>query len=300
MKGFCLIMIALVLVQCDSRREAEAVEDLAIYRSEIEAWDQRRLQDLKGPKGWLNVAGLYWLEEGINTIGSGKNNSIVFPEGKIPTRAGFFILKGGKVIFEAAPDVPITSKGKPVKRFVAFQPDSAARTMEFESLQWFIIKRDDKYGIRLRDFKSPALVNFKGIERYPIDSVWRLPAKFKFAWNSRKIDITNVLGQTTPQISPGALAFKIDGKEYQLDVLDEGGSEYFVIFGDSTNARETYGAGRYVYVAKPDANGNTTLDFNKSYNPPCAFTPFATCPLPPKQNILSLAIRAGEKNYGDH
>ncbi len=302
MKAIYLIILVCVLVRCDSKREAEAAEDLAIYTSEIQAWDQQRLHDLKGPKGWLNLAGLFWLKDGITTLGSGKNNTIVFPEGKIPERAGFFMLKGNKVVFEAAPDVAITSKGRPVKRMVVFQQDSVPPTMEYGSLQWFIIKRDDKYGIRLRDYKSQALINFNGIERFPIDSTWRLSAKFEFTWNSRTIDITNILGQTAPQVSPGALAFKIHGKEFRLDVIDEGtgGGEYFMIFGDSTNAHETYGAGRYVYVKKPDADGNTIIDFNKAYNPPCAFTSFATCPLPPKQNILDIAITAGEKNYSDH
>ena len=300
MKGYYLVLIACVFVRCDSKEEAEASEDNAIYVSEIQAWDQQRARDLKGSKGWLNLAGLFWLEDGINTVGSGSKNSIVFPEGRIPERAGFFMVKGNKVVFEAAPVVAITSKGRPIKRMVVFQPDSAARNMEYGMLQWFIIKRDNKFGIRLRDFESPALANFKGIKRYPIDSTWRLQAKFKFAWGSRKIDITNIVGQAAPQLSPGPLVFKINSTEYQLDVIDEGSAEYFVIFGDSTNAHETYGAGRYIYVNKPDADGNTIIDFNKAQNPPCAFTPFATCPLPPRQNILEVAVRAGEKNYSDH
>ena len=275
-------------------------EDNTIYVSEIKAWDQQRAGDLKGPKGWLNLAGLFWLEEGINTVGSGSKNLIVFPEGKIPERAGFFMVKENKVVFEAAPDAVITSEGRPIKRMIVFQPDSVARNMEYGMLQWFIIKRDNKFGIRLRDFESPALVNFKGIQRYPIYLTWRLHAKFKAAGEARKIDITNIIGQTTLQPSPGALVFEINSKEYQLDVIDEGSAEYFVIFGDSTNAHETYGAGRYIYVSKPDAEGNTIIDFNKAQNPPCAFTSFATCPLPPRQNILEIAVRAGEKNYSDH
>jgi uncharacterized protein len=296
-------LLLLVVISCAPKKAPEVPFDVEMYKAEIETWHQKRVDDLKGPKGWLNLVGLFWLNDGINTFGSGQKNNLVFPEGKIPERAGFFLLKQNMVTVEPAPNVNITSDGKSIKSMIVYHPDSArAAVQEYESLQWFIIKRDDKFGVRLRDFKSPGIQNFNGIERYPVDPAWRLEATFENAADSsRTIDITNVLGQTTPQPSPGKLVFSIRGKEYRLDVLKEGrGEEYFVIVGDSTNTHETYGAGRYMYVKKPDATGKTIIDFNKAYNPPCAFTSFATCPLPPKQNVLTAAITAGEKNYGIH
>ncbi len=296
-----LILITFVLGSCVPKKEAEPELDIEEYRMEIDAWHQKRVENLKGPTGWLNLAGLFWLEEGINTMGSGPANTLVFPEGKIPDRAGFFILKQNTVVFESAPGVTIRCNGKPVQRMMIFHPDSSkAPMLEYESLRWFIVRRDTKTGVRLRDLTNPESERFSGIDRYPVNPAWRLTARFVKADSGRTINITNVLGQTTAQRSPGALVFSIAGKEYQLDALDEGGEELFVIFGDPSNAKETYGAGRYLYVMKPGADGVAIVDFNRAQNPPCAFTAFATCPLPPVQNILSIEINAGEKNYGDY
>ena len=291
-------LLALVIVSCQSEQRG-AVKDVAAYTITINDWHAKRIEELKGPSGWLNLAGLFWLNDGINTVGSSPTNSIVFPEGKAPGQLGYFLLKDGKVLFEAGPGIAVTANDKPANRIFAFQPDSVPPKLRLGSLEWFIIRRDTKYGIRLRDFESQALGEFTGIERYPIDINVHLDAVFEPA-SGRTIPITNVLGQTTDQPSPGTLVFELGGKEVRLDVLDEGGEDYFVIFGDATNAKETYGAGRYLYVDKPGEDGHTIIDFNKAYNPPCAFTAFATCPLPPKQNIIDLAIRAGEKNFGHH
>lgn len=296
-----LFIIMLILSACSPGKRVEPPVDVAAYNLEIETWHENRVEELKGPAGFLNLAGLFWLHDGINTVGSDPSNAIVFPERKAPERVGYFFLKDQVVTFEAAPDAMIKSNGVPVKKMVAYHRDSTnAPGMEYGSLKWFVIKRDNQYGIRLRDFESAGLRDFKGIDRYPVDVAWRLEATFTAPDSLRKIPITNVLGQTTLQESPGTLNFQIEGRDYHLDALDEGGDEFFMIFGDPTNARETYGAGRYLYVKKPGPDGRTTIDFNKAYNPPCAFTGFATCPLPPKQNILDAEVKAGEKNYGDH
>lgn len=302
MKSIYALIALLAVTACAPKKNSLPPVDPAAYRAEIDAWHEKRIEELRGAKGWLNIAGLFWLKEGINTFGSDPTNDIIFPEGKIPGRAGYFVLKQNTVTLETANGVEITSGDKPVKQLVAFNPDSArqAPSMSYGSLEWFIIRRDDKFGVRLRDFKNPELENFKGIERFPVDSKWRIHAEFEKADSTKTIDVTNVLGQTSAQPSPGTLVFEIEGKSYRLDALDEGGDEYFIIVGDETNTQTTYGAGRYLYVAKPDANATTIIDFNKAYNPPCAFTAFATCPLPPKQNILAVSITAGEKNYGDY
>jgi uncharacterized protein (DUF1684 family) len=301
MKRAYWFIIAIVIASCGGQRTKEIPFDSTAYLTEIDAWHKKRVEDLRGPRGWLNIAGLYWLKEGINTFGSSKENDVVFPDGKIEPKAGVFILKGGQVTVKVSPGVAVMSGGQRIKSLVVYPPDSSrAVVMKHDSLEWFIVKRDDKYGVRLRDFQSPSIAAFHGIERYEVNPTWRVAASLERADSSKMIEITNVLGQTFQQRSPGTLVFYLDGKKYSLDALDEGGDEYFMIFGDPTNARETYGAGRYLYVSQADSAGRTFIDFNKAYNPPCAFTPFATCPLPPKQNILDLPVTAGEKNYGDH
>ena len=167
--------------------------------------------------------------------------------------------------------------------------------MALGSLRWNIIQREEKIGVRLRDLASVVLTSFNGTERFALDSNLKLLAHLEPA-QQNKLLIANVLGQISPLASPGKLVFNIMGTTYTLDALEEG-DELFILFGDATSGKETYPAGRFLYTNKPDANGNTIIDFNKAFNPPCAFTKFATCPLPPKQNILPIAIKAGEKNY---
>jgi uncharacterized protein (DUF1684 family) len=289
---FCLIVAA-----CSTGEKSLSDED---HRTQIEEWHAKRIESLKSPNGWLNLAGLFWLKEGINTFGAAEENDFIFPKEKIALRAGYFMLKNGIVTLEAEAASEITVKGKPVSSFIVFHSDSTAAAppvMEHGSLQWFVIRRDNQYGIRLRDLESEGVRNFTTIERYPVDQRWRIRARFENAEPGKTIDITNVLGQTTSNPSPGTLVFDIGDEEYRLDAIDEGGPDLFVIFGDATNEKETYPSGRYIYVARADSTGAIVIDFNKSYNPPCAFTPYATCPLPPRQNILPVAVTAGEKKY---
>jgi len=292
-----LFFLSVILVSC-GRKSQEASIDVEGYKSEIESWHQQRITELKGAEGWLNLAGLFWLKEGINTFGSDESNDIVFPRDKIAAKAGFFMVKSGTVQMNVLPGVEILDSGIAVKAKVIFHPDSVKNSLLCHgSLQWFIIKRDDQVGIRLRDLESKAVEEFAGIERYQVNPAWKVSAKVEIPKTQRRISITNVLGQTTEQLSPGTLLFSLDGKEYHLDALEGGKDELFIIFGDRTNEKETYPAGRYMYIKTPDENGITEIDFNKAYNPPCAFTSFATCPLPPAQNILPISVLAGEKNY---
>jgi uncharacterized protein (DUF1684 family) len=207
------------------------------------------------------------------------------------------ILDKGEVFIETIADKAIFNNDEAVTKLKIF-PTGKPIVLKHKSLRWFIIKRGNKFGIRLRDLESPFLKEFTGIDTFPIDAKWRVKAKL-IKEENKKIPILDVLGQTNLQDSPGKLVFTIDGNEYSLDALEEGES-LFIIFADKTNKEETYGAGRFVYTFKPNASGEVYLDFNKSVNPPCAFTPYATCPLPPKQNSLPIAVIAGEKNYGHH
>lgn len=269
------------------------------YQQEIDTWHSKRVQDLKAPNGWLNLVGLYWLDEGASSFGTDPQNKIIFPAGAIAGQAGTF-QRTGNTVRLIVQNAEVKVDGKEVKEAVIFDKDSARQPVVSSGhLRWAIIQRGEKIGIRLRDLASPLVTQFKDIDRYPVDTAWKIQAVLQPQDQTPTIAITNILGQTNQQPSPGKLAFTVGNKQYTLDALEEG-DELFIIFGDETSGKTTYPSGRFLTVKKPGANGLTTIDFNKAYNPPCAFTSFATCPLPPRQNILPFAVTAGEKNYGHH
>lgn len=268
------------------------------YAQTLQSWRQARFDKLKAENGWLNLAGLFWLEPGVNTFGAGKEHKIRFPEGKCLARLGQFNVENGSVWIEPAPGAPLSAGKTLLTAPLQLYPSDTQTVLRSGSLRWFVIRRGERFGVRLRDLEHPALSHFTGVDCYPADTGWRVKARLEPAVD-KKIPITNVLGQTTLQTSPGALVFSLGGVACRLDAVDDGGV-LFILFSDQTSGVETYGTGRFLYADAPDADGYTTLDFNKAINPPCAFTTFATCPLPPPQNALPLAVRAGEKNYGHH
>lgn len=268
------------------------------YITQINDWHKKRIENLKKENGWLNLVGLYWLRNGENTFGSGPENDIVFPEGKCEKNMGKFVLNDSTVTMVIYNGINVIVDGKSVLEKELKNDLSGSPTIsEFGSLRWFVIKRGDKYGIRLRDLEAPLVKNFEGVDTYPINSDWKVEAKFLEYNPPKKIAVPNVLGTIEEANSPGALVFKFEDKEFKLDALESGDS-YFIVFADETSGKETYGGGRFIYVPKADSSGKIFIDFNKAYNPPCVFTKYATCPLPPKQNYLKLKITAGEKNYG--
>ncbi len=270
------------------------------YEKEIAAWRATREAGLRKPDGWLTLIGLFWLEEGDNRFGSGAGNKVVFPAGSAPEVAGTFTRHGKEVTVAAAPGAALTHDGKPVTT-LSLTPGADGRPvgLELGSLRFFIIGRGDRLGVRVKDTKSTTLAAFRGLDDYPIRPDWRVEARFEPAEASRKIPIVNILGQIEDTPSPGTVVFEKDGKTYRIDALSGGDDgSLFLIFGDQTNGRDTYGAGRFLDADAPKG-GHLVVDFNKAYNPPCAFTSFATCPLPPKQNKLAIAVEAGERKYGD-
>ncbi|RFS14552.1 DUF1684 domain-containing protein [Emticicia sp. C21] len=269
------------------------------YEVSIKTWHQKRIESLKSEEGWLNLAGLFWLEEGENTIGGDKKNSIVFPANHAEPFIGKVILDKGQVTFQSAPNATVLQANDPVTEARLFPYISNRPTvLKHKTLRWFIIQRGDKYAIRLRDLEGEFLLGFKGIETFPINESWKLKTKF-VPTEGKKLSITDITGRTYEQDSPGKLLFTIDGKEYSLAATGTKEHLHFV-FSDATSKHETYGSGRFLDAEAPDAEGNIYLDFNKAYNPPCALTPYATCPLPVKENQLTVAIKAGEKYSGSH
>ena len=276
-----------------------------LYLEELKQWDGDRIAALKDPNGWLNLEGLFWFKKGVNSFGSAKENELVYDNTAFPKHLGDFIYEDGKVYWKDAATEKITIKdnaglvianAETLNLLTAIEGKYLSQWKDFV---WVVIQREDKVGVRFRNLNAKTLLEFKGIERFAVDARWRIKAKV-IPQNQNPLMIMNVLGQNTAQKHGGQLVFEIEGKTYRLDAIDEGGVRLFVTFADATSGKTTYGSGRFIELDKPDADGYTYIDFNKAYNPPCAFTEFATCPLPPPQNRLSIAIPAGEKKYGQH
>ncbi|HEX7313111.1 MAG TPA: DUF1684 domain-containing protein [Pyrinomonadaceae bacterium] len=272
----------------------------ASYEQELEQWKTKRLASLKSEDGWLSLIGLFWFKEGENRFGSDPTGEIVLPDGKVPRHAGTLRLAAGKVTLEARPEAKITSKGQPVTTLELKSDEDGEPTMlELGSLSFHVVKRGERLGLRVKDRENPARDAFKGTEYYPAERKWVVNASFEPYDPPKQVPILNVLDMTTEEISPGMLAFEVDGQPYKLQALREKGDDkFFIIFADQTSGKETYGAGRYLYADPPGADGRVTLDFNRAYSPPCAFTRYATCPLPPAQNRLALRVEAGERYLG--
>jgi hypothetical protein len=286
-----LLVAACTIVTLTARADSPS------YAADIQAWRAKREARLKADGGWLTVAGLFWLKEGANRFGSGKDNDVVLPA-SAPDWAGVFEFQAGKVKLRLEAGVPATIEGKTVTT-ADMRPDTSGSpdVLTLGPLTMHVIERGGRFGIRLKDSDSPARKAFKGLEWFPVSEQYRVTARFVPYDPPRRIMIPNVLGDASEMPSPGYASFNLGGKELRLDpVLEDAESEeLFFIFRDETSGKGTYGGGRFLYTEKPKA-GSVVLDFNKAYSPPCAFTRYATCPLPPKQNRLGVRIEAGEKS----
>jgi hypothetical protein len=290
---------AVLAFGCSSSPEetASAVPATADYEPQIAAFRQEREQSLREPDSWLTLVGLFWLREGRNSVGSGGDNQVVLPQGKAPETAGVLVVEQGKARIEVASGVSITHEGQPVTE-LKLEDDSGGNPtiLKHGPLQFYVIERSGRLAVRVKDCESEALRNFTGLDYYPAAEDWRIEAQFEPYEEAVELEMPNYLGAPTQETSPGALVFEIEGTTYRTDAISDGPS-HFLVFADSTNGSETYGGGRFLRVELPDEAAPVTLDFNKAYNPPCVFTPYATCPLPPPQNKLTASVRAGEKAY---
>lgn len=265
----------------------------AEYALHISEWDSARIARLKAPDGWVNLAGLFWLREGVNSIGSAVSNNIVFPRG--PEEVGYMRLEGDQVWFSPAVALDIRTGDKRVYEETSiFGGDQGTVTLTIDSLAFFIIKRGERTGIRLRDYLHPGLEALRQIDRYQPDQEWIIRARLIEPAEDVFIRIPDILGDVSEEKVPGILEFEYGGETWELYPTGSR-DRLFVIFADDTNATDTYGAGRFLSAGAVDMHGFVDLDFNKAYNPPCAFSPYATCPLPPGENFLPFGITAGEK-----
>jgi len=285
------VIIAVVGVSLSGEEPTET------HSEEIEAWFKWRVDRLTSESGYLSQVGLFQLEEGVQTFGSHEDNDLVFPN-NAPQQAGVIKVENGRVFLAPDPGVKIRHKGELFTGMEMF-PDTAANFNQFtmDTYTFYVIERAGPLYLRVKDTKSKYRSSFKGIERYPVDESWRVAARFDRYPVTKTLRVPNVLGYDEIVVCPGAIVFEVDGVEYSLEPMTSNAEQWWLVFGDETSGRETYGGGRFVYIPAPDEDGNTYIDFNKSYNPPCAFNPYSTCPLPHPENLLPIAITAGEKSY---
>ena len=266
--------------------------DRESHLAEVEAWREGRYAALRRDIGWLTLAGLGWLKPGVNRVGSDPDADVVLPGG--PSTAGTVTVTDEGAVADGG----FQHDGRPATglRLVSDQ-DGEATMLELGPLRICLIERGGRLALRTWDLEAPARRTFTGIDHWPVDAAWRLDARLE-PTPGRTIAVPDVLGTNDDEPSPGDVVFEVDGQAYRLQALLGGDSgELWLVFGDATNGDETYGGGRFLYTSAPDAGGSLVIDFNRAYNPPCVFSPYATCPLPWPANRLPIRIEAGERMY---
>ncbi|MDX2432030.1 MAG: DUF1684 domain-containing protein [Bacteroides sp.] len=289
--------VAILFTACDF--SSKLPQDPAAYIASIEQWQQDRLEGLKDKDGWLNLAGIYWLKEGVQSFGSDPSNDIVFPA-KAPAFMGTLSLEDTQVHITVNDGVELFYENEAVGELeLTSDSNGDLFYITHGDFAWYIMKRHNSLAIRLRDYKNPAIEALDHIPSYPIDPDYLVEAKLKPFAEAKTITVPTPFQDYTQDYEcPGELHFKLKGKKMTLLPFTSG-KNYFIIIYDETSGLETYGGGRFMYASE-DSSGRILLDFNKAYNPPCAVTEFAACPMPPPENRLPVSIEAGEKVIGVH
>ena len=277
-----------------------AVVDPAFAAGEAQ-WRRERHERLVAEDGWTSLVGLHWLELKAHYVGSDATSGIRIAKG--PPKLGLVQQEGGRLYFTPQQGVAATLDGEPVKGRVELRDDhdEVPTTLGFDDGKGAltVIARGPRRALRVRHADAETRAGFRGIEYWPADPAWRVPGRFVAHPAGKTIEIANIIGTLDQEPNPGVVEFEREGRTYRLEALDDGGGAggLFLILADRTSGHDSYGAGRYLYADAPAADGRVMLDFNRIINPPCAFTAFATCPLPPPENRLDLAVTAGEKTY---
>ena len=272
-----------------------AVDD---YAAQVAAWRIARDERLRSPDGWLTLVGLHWLVPGENHVGAHPANQVVLHGHEIPPRVGSLWLEDGTVRLEPHDGVELLHAGEPAREMLLEDDRKEQPTvLALGTLRLHLIRRGDRVGLRVRDAAARARQRFVGMDHFPIDPTWRIVARFEAAAPEATLEIVDVTGMVSHLPNPGTVAFERDGSTRRIAALPGDDGSLWLIFGDATNGTDTYGGGRYLYTEPPLPDGSVVVDFNLAYNPPCVFSPFATCPLPPRPNRLPIRIEAGERAY---
>jgi uncharacterized protein (DUF1684 family) len=282
---FMLFLVG-VLAGCSSSRDAA-------YRQSVEQWRKNHLAKVTSDDGDLTYAALLWLREGANFFGSAPGNDVVLPS-PVPPRAGFIDFKSGKFTVHVNPDVPITMGGKPI-RTAELKPDELESRMFLGDLTFYIHQAGERFALRMKDKNSKLRKEFAGLRWFPIEPAWRVTAHFVPYPSPREVPIEGILGDRSTLPMAGYVTFDLHGSQYKLEGLQDDDGRLFFIFNDLTRKTDTYQV-RFLF-STPPKNDTVEIDFNEAYNPPCAFNPYTTCPLPTAGNRLQVEIPAGEKRY---
>lgn len=265
------------------------------HEEEIRSWQKKRLQSLTAEEGWVTLAGLFWLEGGENSFGKSADNRLIANYPGLPDYIGVFSVEHHRVSFSAQPGIEVNCDGKPISRIeMTSDQDGKATVLRYKAFSWYVIKRGDRLGVRMKWSDHPNRKKLTHIPSYPISDTWRIKARYIAYDTARTLSIPTVIGIDSEEECPGEIHLRINGQAivlYPTGTRDSLG----LMFGDATNGRETYSAGRFLPLPKPDESNEMILDFNLAYNPPCVFTPFATCPMPIPENIIGIPVEAGEK-----
>ena len=280
------LLICTIFFGCNENKEKEISKE---YLDALNSWKSERYVEVT--ESWIPLAGLSWLDPGESTFGSDTSNRIVFPNA-VPPYIGNFILVDETVVMTTFPEIKIINNDSIMSDHQIVVDES--KVFKIETIEWTIIKRAGQYAARIWD-RSPVEIDSFKLEYFEPDPNWVIKSQFEVYPEGRTYPIANVVGSVTNTPIPGKLSFKFEGERYSLDVMEGDEDTWFVIFSDATNGKKTYGAGRYMYVNKNKNGEKVVIDFNRAYNPPCAFTEYATCPLPPVQNRLPFLVQAGEK-----
>ena len=302
------IAIAMLLAACgpdakpdDAAADAVAQAAAAAFATDQQRWREQRRAELLAPGGWTSLVGLHWIDRGAHFVGSAGGNGIRLSMG--PRELGLLDRRKDDAFrFVPAKDVALTLDGAPLAAPAVLHsdadPDGPSRIGFDEGRgEATVIRRGERYALRVKHADAPTRTGFAGLDYWPAERSWVVEGRFVPHPPGQAMEIANIVGTIERIPNPGAVEFARDGRNFRLEALDEGTGGLFLVFADRTNGHGSYGAGRFLDAAAPDARGRVVLDFNRSYNPPCAFTAFATCPLPPPENRLDLAVAAGEKAY---
>jgi uncharacterized protein (DUF1684 family) len=294
MRRFALPVGGLLILVCFLGSTAAAFD--AHYREEIERWRAKREANLKADDGWLTVSGLYWLCPGQTRIGSDPASDILLPA-RTPGSVGTIELDQGRASFHSSAGVAITRNGIPFQGGpIESDADEHPDTLAIGDVKLILLKRGDRFAVRLKDNQNPCRADFTGLSWYPVREEWRIQAQFVAFPSATTLKMETIIGETEATESPGYATFERGGKFYRLQAAREKDGSLWFVFRDRTSGRTTHGGARQLH-ADPPREGLIELDFNRAVNLPCAYTPYATCPLAPRENRLDLAIEAGERKY---
>lgn len=301
MIGGAVLLLAMVLSACsnDTAPPAVAAKVDPAFAHDNALWREQRLTELLAVDGWTSLVGLHWLELKAHYIGSGSTSGIRLAMG--PPRMGMVSRQGNAWFFTPEPGVSLQVDGQPLKGRIPFHGDRDAQPtlIQFDDGKGklSLIERGPRFALRVKHTEAPSRTSFSHLDYWPADPSWRITARFVPHDVSKTLPIVDITGLATEQPNAGALEFERDGRTWRLEALGEHGKPLQVIFADRSNGRGSYSAGRYIDLEVPDAKSEVVIDFNRAYNPPCAFTPYATCPLPPPENRLDMVVESGEKAY---